>query len=98
MTKDLVEYAVDYIVDCDKDIEELHNWDAFSIAEQLAQEIEINLTDIEFTDKQYNELLEMLEKFIKNHEEEIDSRLDQYIEECISESKNYYSINAWRLA
>lgn len=92
--KDLVEYAFDYIVDSDTDIEELHKWDAFSIAEAIGADIEAQLTSIEFTDKQYGELLEMLEKMVKMHEEEIDSKIDQYIEECT----NNYEIKAWRFA
>ena len=88
--QDLVEFAAEHITSTGRDIEDIANWNANEVAEALANEIDTWLDNIELTDRQFKDLIEVLEQLIVKYESEISDRVAQYIAECEDNSKSYY--------
>lgn len=88
--QDLVEFAAEHITLPGRDIEDIANWDANEVAEALANEIDTWLDNIELTDRQFKDLIEVLEQLIVKYESEISDRVQAYIEECKNASNDYY--------
>lgn len=87
---DLVEFAAENITTSGADIESIVNWTAEDVAEDLANEIDTWCDNIEFTDRQYKDLIEVLTKLVKKYESEISERVQKYVDECEDNAKEYY--------
>lgn len=87
---DLVQFAAEHITSTGRDLETIANWDINEVAEALANEIDTYVDTIELSDRQFSDLIEVLEKLVAKYESEISEKVSEYIAECEEASKNYY--------